>query len=360
MEIYIAGAHSRARTMGYYLKYLDSSTEILAYLYNNDEENPIEIDGVPVIKINENSKLNIECPVYLATRKVNHTLLLNTLIKCGMKNIIPVDVQLDLNIRNRYLKKYFKSLGREYIKLEQLDIQNGMELIDDRTARIYVAGSIYDKSLQSPYKYEKYEKLIQLGAALSSERLDTDCRDNSGDNISEKNTQFCELTGIYWLWKNAEEDIIGLAHYRRHFLIPNDWKERMIHYNIDVILPVPLYVAPNIESNYKFRHISQNWDYMLEYLKENDLEDYDKALTFFRSMNLYIPCNMFIMRRQVLHDLCSWLFPILFAVSEKGGILKDAYQNRYPGFLSERLITYFFEKNRRKYKIVYADKNFLY
>ena len=53
------------------------------------------------------------------------------------------------------------------------------------------------------------------------------------------------------------------------------------------------------------------------------------------------------------------MFPILFAVAEKGGILEDNYQNRYPGFISERLITYFFDKRRDKYKVVYADKNFL-
>ncbi len=46
-------------------------------------------------------------------------------------------------------------------------------------------------------------------------------------------------------------------------------------------------------------------------------------------------------------------------MDEKGGIEDDNYQNRYPGFISERLITYFFEKNRDKYKVVYADKNFL-
>ncbi len=346
-NIYIVGAHSRARTLGVYLKKLYTDIRIEAYLYDNDELNPDNIEGIPVIHFDESMLLRTDYTVYLGTRGIYHPALTEKLQRMGMKKIVPVTPQLDLELRNHFLSLYYAETGRNFDKLDTLS----------KAVVIYVVRSVFDKPLQQSYSLSAFRQEIQVGAALTEERI-CELADNTGENISERNRQFCELTALYWIWKNARQDIVGLEHYRRHFLFQDDWYQKMRDHNVDVILPTPLYVTPNIAQNYKDRHIVSDWEFMMDYLRRIYPKDYKKAVSFFAT-NLYSPCNMFVMKKDILDDLCMWLFPILFICAEHGGEREDAYQNRYPGFLAERLMTFFFEKNRDKYKIVYADKGFL-
>lgn len=346
-RIYIFGAHSRARTLGVYLVSLYSGLKIEAYLVNNDENNEKEIDGVPVLYVDADTELDLSLPVYIGTRGTYHGKIISFLANKGVEKIIPVTPELDMELRNSYLEKYYAEKGWDLKKLN-----------DYSSVCVYVIKSAADKPLKKEYVLKAYEREIQVGASLTKERI-ASVTDDRGFHISYKNRQFCELTGLYWLWKNAKEDIIGLEHYRRHFLCPPDWIEKIEYNHIDVILPTPLYVAPNLAQNYRDRHVASDWEFMMNYLKMLYPEDYDAAVSFFETTNLYSPCNMFIMKKYILDDVCKWMFPILFACADYIGEREDAYQNRYPGFLAERLMTFFFEKNRERYRIVYADKNFL-
>lgn len=355
-KIYIAGAHSRAQTFRTYIEKLNSNIQVAAYLVDDLEDNELFLDGVPVLQIN--CKICKNYPVYLATRGIYHKKLTLKLNSLGVQNVIPVSVEFDMEIRNRYVKAVFKENGRDFISINDIQILASTKTIG-LEACIYVANSIYDKPLQCKYDLSPEERIIQVGAALTKKRIFEDVlTDCEGENISVRNRQYSELTGLYWMWKNAKEDYLGLVHYRRHFLLPNNWLQRMEQNHIDVILPVPLYVGPNLEDNYKSRHDPFDWDFLIKYFKEKFTLEYDFMLEVFHG-SLYTPCNMFIMRKEILNDLCSWMFPILDAVAEHGGEKEDTYMNRYPGFISERLITYFFERHRQKYKIVYANKNFL-
>ncbi len=371
-KIYIFGAHSRARTLATYLCFLDEDIHIEAYFYDNDEKNPENIGEIPVFKVNGTMDINalnlsLDYPVYIGTRGIFHEKITEMLTEIGFKVIYPVTVEMDLMLRNQYLEKYYSSIGREFIKLDKLQefpvsAFKDSEMINKISASVYTVKSPFDRPLQQEYSIASYEKEIYAGAVFAENSLPllpkNALRDNEGENISEKNKQFCELTALYWIWKHAREDILGLVHYRRHFLFPKNWKECMLNNQVDVILPVPLYVAPTVEENFKSRHDPSDWEFMMQYLKDNFPENYQAACRFFKG-NLYSPCNMFVMKRDVLDALCSWLFPILFKVAEHGGEKDNSYLNRYPGFISERLISLYFEINREKFKLVYADKNFL-
>lgn len=366
-NFYIAGASSRSRTARIYLEYLNPDMKISAFLVSPEmTDNDPVVDGVPVLPITvATSEINPELPVYLGTRGVNHPKLEVELREIGFTNIISVTMQLDSDLRNAYLSKFFAENGREFVRMDMLQVSSddskGADDAD-KTACIYVASSVFDGELKDAYNPLPEEKRIQVGAALTEERLNgCNVFDNEGENISHLNKHFCELTGLYWIWKHATEDYVGLVHYRRHFLLPKDWVNVCRQNDADVILPVPLYVNPSVAENYRERHTAADWDYLMDYFENHLPDEYDDIVRILGG-NLYSPCNMIIAKRAVLNELCSWMFQIIFNVYEQCkqfDLDRTPYQTRFPGFISERLITYYFESRREKYKVVYCNKNFL-
>lgn len=359
-QIYVVGAQSRAKAVAGYVKGLFPNVVITAFLVDDSEKNETNIQGIPVYALDKHLKFDISNPVFIATKGLYHSEIQQSLHRLGFRTIVPVTYHIDTWFRNKYVEKIFQQDRKSFERIDQLVMQEGNNQKESELKGcIYMARSIYDKPLRKVYVCPSYERPIQVGAALTSQRLDPEMLiDCDGDNISLKNRQYCELTGLYWIWKHCKEDIIGLSHYRRHFILPENWIRLMEYFHIDVILPVPAYIAPNIEDNYKERHDAADWDYLMQYLKRSSLSDYELAKRVFAG-NLYLTCNMLIARKTVLNQLCEWLFPIVDAVTQHGGEKEDTYDNRYPGFVSERLFTLFFEKNQNRFKIVYADKRFI-
>ncbi|GAB7217995.1 hypothetical protein OS42_46090 [Dickeya oryzae] len=58
--------------------------------------------------------------------------------------------------------------------------------------------------------------LFMSGAGTVKKKLNC-IGDDVGDSISQLNSSFCELTALYWIWKNDTAPIVGLVHYRRYF-----------------------------------------------------------------------------------------------------------------------------------------------
>lgn len=191
--------------------------------------------------------------------------------------------------------------------------------------------------------------------------------DNTGDNISSKNASFCELTGLYWAWKNLQCDYIGLCHYRRYFCAKdhgNDLEskhkaifhradyERLLR-QYDVILPQKRnYYIETVRSQYEHAHNKRDLDAVEEIVAEK-YPEYSEAFTKVMNRTKLHILNMFVMKKEFFDEYCNWLFDILFELEKRIDISQyDAYQARVFGFLGERLFNVWLEKKRPKIKEV--------
>lgn len=194
-------------------------------------------------------------------------------------------------------------------------------------------------------------------------------RDNTGDNISNKNANYCELTALYWAWRNLNDvKYIGLSHYRRFF--SNSFlshkkssflsckKIVSLLNKYEVILPYPkgwfdttveewfLCTDGKKEALEKLRLVVA--DLYPEYLN-----DYDETMNGY--MASYF--NMFVMSKELLDKYCKWLFSILFQLEKQVDLSGyTPLQARIYGFLSERLLNVWVRHNRLKTKYMFVNE----
>ena len=196
-------------------------------------------------------------------------------------------------------------------------------------------------------------KTIHVGRAISSDLGYTG--DDTGDNISSKNMNYCELTGMYWLWKNHQCDIIGTCHYRRFFLekerlLTKEYIEKTLK-SYDIIVPQCNMVKEgSLKEQYYHMHCKEDWDICRQVISEK-YPDYVNAFDWMQNSKVINFCNMMIARKSVYDSYCEWLFDVLFEVEKRIDIDgKDDYQKRVMGFLSERLLKVWLIANDYKVK----------
>ena len=186
-------------------------------------------------------------------------------------------------------------------------------------------------------------------------------RDDTGDNISAKNPSWCEMTGVYWAWKNLKSDAVGLAHYRRHFkgrggsIATGDEIRAILEGTdgnppVDIVLPKKRnYFIESTYSQYAHAHHAKDLDLTREVLSELDPESvvhFDAAMKSTRGHRF----NMFVMRRALFDDYCAWIFPILEALEDRLDTTGySQYDLRVYGFLAERLLDVWIARRGVKY-----------
>jgi len=213
--------------------------------------------------------------------------------------------------------------------------------------------------------------------------------DDTGENISYKNKYYSELTGIYWVWKNTQQDITGSCHYRRYFtaqpepflyrlkrllyygiglykkrygliytmntnlfvnLIINQQEIELLFQKYDAILPQARKLKYTVETHFKRYHDIKDLNLIESILKDKHPDYLDSFYRIIKEKRLYAN-NMFIMKNEHYQEFMTWWFDVLFEFENRIDLSTyNGYQERIMGFIAERLLNVWFHKNQLKCK----------
>lgn len=184
--------------------------------------------------------------------------------------------------------------------------------------------------------------------------------DNTGDNISKKNPNYCELTAAYWIWKNdtsAPDDIVGLNHYRRYFSEPNSGDMVLMkEETMEQWLSDAQFIVNGCGTDYDGTRSDEESAYN-GFKQNHHIEDLDLALAGAKELfpdifprvehelkhsGAQCLCNMFITRKKYFDEYCEFLFGILGYAEARIDLTDDYHNNWYAarvfGFIGERML----------------------
>lgn len=213
---------------------------------------------------------------------------------------------------------------------------------------------------------------IQVGKTLSDIDLGI-VGDDTGENISQKNGSYCELTGMYWAWKNLKDvDVIGLCHYRRYFDFHHQCGRFFPYKNFSktsldsldfsvpkdilkvassgsIIISKPIHYPYSLATDYCVAHISDDFRVLQETIRRTQpnqvVQAFNKYMYHNNALSHY---NMFLMSWKNFDHYCKWLFGILEKVEESIDITAyNPIQKRIFGFMAERLLNIYLLANNQ-------------
>ena len=201
---------------------------------------------------------------------------------------------------------------------------------------------------------------IRVGGAVIP-GLEAALSDDQGNNISNRNKYYCEMTALYWAWKNLDADYVGLVHYRRYFAgkrpLAGKFARIATRAEIEaalqkapVILPKPRnYWIETTYSQYAHAHHAEDLDAVRDILAQQYpayLAAFDQVMSRTKGHRF----NMMVMRRDYFDRYCEWMFDVLARAEERiDWHAYSAYDQRVFGFLAERLMDVWIETNEVPY-----------
>ena len=354
MDLVIFGAQGIALGAYHAIHNCCPKRNIRCFLVSELGENASVLAGIPVVemavfagKLSQEEKENLE--VLIATpENVMHEIE-QSLEQYGFC----CHVRLD-SLRWAELMSHYYSYHGAYKPLASLPVG-----FHKANIRVYMAKCHKDKPLHKEYNWKEWVTPIQVGAALCQTRV-ADLLDCCGEGISEKNGNYSELTGLYWIWKNrlCTEDYdvqyYGLVHYRRMLILSDDDILRLVDNKVDVVLPYPMLYEPSIEAHHQRYLREPDWEVMLAALQKLHPE-YAKVFPQILKQQYFYNYNMILARKEILLEYCNWLFPILEQIEQTSEPKGRERSDRYIGYMGETLATLYFMYHRDTLHITHAE-----
>lgn len=184
---------------------------------------------------------------------------------------------------------------------------------------------------------------LQVGSAVSEDL--GYLRDDTGENISDQNCYYSELTGLYWIWKNVKDlDYVGTCHYRRYLINDRgyifsrrEYEELLKQY--DLITTRKVLLNNSYHYGFAANHNIVALDVTGEVIREIYPEYYDTFVQLVNGPQTYFG-NIFVTSKKHFDAYCEWLFTIFAEVQKRIDMETDhdAYHRRVFGFISEFLL----------------------
>ena len=187
---------------------------------------------------------------------------------------------------------------------------------------------------------------IHVGRAISmfKDEMAEMIGDDTGDNISEKNPMYSELTAQYWAWKNMHDvDYIGFCHYRRYF------KFKFTKENVDILknkdmMVLKFYKPWSICNGIIWCVGAENFTILLMVLKKL-YPDYEKTMIRYLRGNVFYPKNMFVCKKALFDKYAEWLFDILFECEKHIKLSPYTRAKRSLAYMGEFLLSVYIMHN---------------
>ena len=360
MNVMIFGAQAMAYSLYKAFQLCYPEYVVKGFLVTSLKDNPTSLDGMAVRELADfaqelGEKERKAITIFAAAPQNQLSQIEKEGKRWGFSEWISVDSQQFAV----YMEAYFRKMqGIHFLK----DLKSGKR---PSAFRVFAVRSARDQKLTHQGAHEEWMHEIIAGAALTAlgRRLDDKgiFYDDVGENISKKNRNYCELTALYWIWKQGllnSKGYLGLFHYRRYLELSENEICALEENGVDVVLPYPMLYCPDSNTQHSRYIKEEDWEAMKQAMREL-CSEYEKKISEIFSQPYFYNYNILIAKKEILKEYCSWLFPILQRIEALSVPRGWEREDRYIGYLGENLLTLYFIFNKKRLKIVHTGLRML-